>query len=391
MSNVKMKIENGVRVLSLIHRVDTSNAAEVEADINAMLSDGQALPVIVDCEQLEYISSAGLRLILRLRKAHADLKLVNASPEVYDILEMTGFTEMMTVEKAYRKVSLDGCEIIGQGANGEVYRLDEETIIKVYKNPDSLEDIKHEREVARRALILGVPTAISYDIVKVGDSYASMFEMINANSFAKILATEPERFDEIADLYVDLLKKIHETVVPKGDLPEQKSVALSWLPAIGNASALPEEAFQKLKALFEAVPDNNHMIHGDYHIKNVMLQDKEAILIDMDTLAVGDPVFEFSSIWLAYRGFSSIDHSTVKRFLGIDYEMSTKLFERTLRGYLGTDDEAVLENARNKTMLCGNTRLLSRTIRKDPGNTELIECAKDALVDLLGKVDSLAF
>lgn len=72
----------------------------------------------LDCETLDYISSAGLRVVLRLRKQEPELRLTNVSPEVYEILSMTGFTEMMPVERAYRRLSIDGCEEIGRGANG---------------------------------------------------------------------------------------------------------------------------------------------------------------------------------------------------------------------------------------------------------------------------------
>lgn len=56
----------------------------------------------MDAEKLDYISSAGLRVILRLRKNEAGLRIIHAQSSVYEILEMTGFTEMMPVEKAYR-------------------------------------------------------------------------------------------------------------------------------------------------------------------------------------------------------------------------------------------------------------------------------------------------
>ena len=51
---------------------------------------------------MEYISSAGLRIILRLIKSKRSVKMINVSPEVYEVFEVTGFTEMMTVEKAFR-------------------------------------------------------------------------------------------------------------------------------------------------------------------------------------------------------------------------------------------------------------------------------------------------
>lgn len=389
MIEVESKLENAQMCVSLRGRVDSSNAAEAEAKIAACTAGAPQAPLVIDCEGLEYISSAGLRVILRLKKAHPELRIVNVSSEVYEILDMTGFTEMMAVEKAYRRVSIEGCEVIGQGSNGIVYRTDPETIVKVYRNPDSLEEIKHEREVARKALILGIPTAISYDIVRVGDSYASMFELISAKSFTKLINAYPEKIDEYIGMYVALLKQIHGTVVPKGDLPDQRAVALGWVRWLQGH--IPDEQFHKLLSLVEAIPENDHMVHGDYHTKNIMLQDGEVIMIDMDTLCVGDPVFEFAPIYLAYCGFGAVDHSQTERFIGVSWDQAQYIWKQTLRGYLGTDDPAVLQEAENKAQLVGYTRLLRRTLKREPGNTALIEHCRTRLAELLPQVDSLAF
>ena len=180
--------DNDKLTIELEGRIDSGNAAEVENEITEAMKEKEPSSVVLDAEDLEYISSAGLRIILRLRKKHPDLKIVNVRSDVFEILEITGFTEMMTVEKAYRKVSIEGCEEIGRGANGSLYRIDSDNVVKIYNNADALDDIQHEREVARLALILGIPTAISYDVVKVGDCYGSVFELLNARSFSKILS-----------------------------------------------------------------------------------------------------------------------------------------------------------------------------------------------------------
>lgn len=146
---------------------------------------------MIDAKNLEYISSAGLRILLRLRKEDPNLAIVDVSSEVYDILDMTGFTEMMTVKKAYRRLSADGCEMIGKGANGAVYRYDEETIIKVYFNPDALPEIQRERELARKALVLGINTAIPYDIVRIGEGYGTVMELLAASSLSKMIKKIP--------------------------------------------------------------------------------------------------------------------------------------------------------------------------------------------------------
>ncbi len=172
-------------------RIDSSNTRAAEEEIGRILAENPGKGIIFDADKLDYISSAGLRVILRVKKSFPDLTITNVSSEVYEILDMTGFTEMMTVEKAYRVVSVEGCEEIGRGANGTIYRIDQDNVVKVYNNADALDDIRHEREMAKLALILGIPTAISYDVVKVGNSYGAVFELLNARSFTRILTDEP--------------------------------------------------------------------------------------------------------------------------------------------------------------------------------------------------------
>ena len=389
MEQVSGKAEKGRLIISLRGRIDSGNARSVEDEVIKLRRENPGLSAVLDCQGLEYISSAGLRVILRLRKEDKDLCITNVSAEVYDIFEMTGFTEMMTVEKAYRELSVEGCDVIGQGSNGKVYRTDPETIVKVYFNPNAIDDIRHERDVARRALILGIPTAIPYDIVRVGDTYGSVFELLNAKPFSQLITEEPERLDYYITMYVDLLKKIHCTDVPGGQLPDQREVALKWVRFLKDH--LETGQYEKLYSLVQAVPKCIRMIHGDYHTKNVMLQNDEVLLIDMDTLAVGNPVFEFSSVFLAYRGFGELDHSHVTDFIGVSYETAGVILEETLRRYLGTDDPAVQEDHLNRAKVVGYARLLRRTIRREPDNEVLISHCKKRLAELLPQVDRLAY
>ena len=377
--------------IQLRGRIDSQNASDVEKQLFSQIGDSDE--VILDAEKLEYISSAGLRVLLRIRKTHPHMRIVNVGSEVYEILDMTGFTEMIQVEKAYRVVSIEGCEEIGHGANGNLYRIDHDNVVKVYKNADSLKDIQHEREMAKLALILGIPTAISFDIVKVGDSYGSVFELLNAQSFAKILAKQPEKFDWCVKEYADMLKKIHGTEVPEGKLPDMKETALSWARFVSDY--LPEEAGKKLIALIEAVPHDNHMIHGDYHTKNLELQNDEVLLIDMDTLAVGHPVYELGSIFNSFIGYSEYDPEVIKRFQGFDAETGKLFWKKSLAAYLGTDDEEYIRKVEDKARIIGYTRMIRRSIRRNGLETEEgraeIELWKKELLELLERTDSLVF
>lgn len=379
--------------ISMKGRIDSNNASKIEAEVMGQLEGKGPVPVKIDAQDLEYISSAGLRVILRVKKRYPDLSIVNVNSDVYEILDMTGFTEMMTVEKVYRVVSIEGCEEIGRGANGTIYRIDQDNVVKVYNNADALEDIQHEREVAKIALILGIPTAISYDVVKVGGSYGSVFELLNAHSFSKILSEHPEKMDWCVKEYVDLLKKIHGTLVPEGKLPDLRETVLSWAHFVKDY--LPEEAGNKLLAMVEAVPHDDHMIHGDYHTKNVVLQDDEVLLIDMDTLAVGHPVFELASMFNAFIGFSERNHDQIREFQGFDFETSTAFWHKVLAAYLGTDDEARIQEVEDKARIIGYTRLYRRLVRRKgletPEGRADLDFWKERLLELLGRIDTLLF
>ena len=386
--------ENGVLTVFLEGRIDSTTAPAAEAEIEALREAADHTRMVLDAENLEYISSAGLRVVLRLRKNEPTLEVVNASSEVYEIFEMTGFTEMIPVKKAYRRISVEGCEVIGQGANGKVYRIDPETIVKVYLYPDPLPDIQRERELARRAFVLGIPTAIPYDVVRVGeDKYGSVFELLNAKSFAKLLKAEPEKAEEYVTLYVDLLKKIHGTVVRPGDMPDMRDVVIGWAGFVRDY--LPADKGDKLLRLVEAVPVDDHMMHGDYHVKNVMMQNGEVLLIDMDTLCHGHPVFELGSMFNAYLGFSELDPGVTDRFLGIPHELGVTVWKRSLALYLGTDDPDRIREVEEKAALVGYTRLLRRSIRRGGFDTEEgqreIAAYKGHILELLDRIDTLTF
>lgn len=394
MTELQHTIEGGTLTVFLEGKVDTLNSGEIEAGLSALRESCAPEKLVIDCEKLKYISSSGLRVILRAKKSLADTILVNVSPEVWEIFDMTGFTEMMDIRKAYRVISVEGCELIGEGANGKVYRTDPETIVKVYLNPDALPEIHRERELARTAFVRGIPTAIPYDVVRIeGGGYGSVFELLNAKSLAKLLAAGEISEDEAAERSVGLLKLIHSTPADSDTVPDMKAVALDWAEFL--APSLPEQKAAKLRSLIGALPDDGHFLHGDFHVKNVMMQNDEALLIDMDTLCHGHPVFELASMYNAYCGFSELDHSVSPRFLGIPHETAVRLWKKMLALYLGTDDEERLAEVESRAMLIGHTRLMRRSIRRGGLDTESgraeIENSKRHICEILDRIDTLDF
>lgn len=314
-------------------KVDSTNAPEFEKEIMA------ALPVEIDAGELEYISSAGLRVLLKLTKTVGDVTVVNVSPEVYEIFDVTGFTSILNIKKALREISVDGCELIGSGGYGRVYRIDSETIAKIYNPGISLDFVERERNISQKAFLMGVPTAISCDVIKCGDCYGVVYEMLNAKTMAQIISSDPSKIPEISSRSAMLLKQLHQ-ITPGADcgLPDRKEKLIAWVDTL-SAYITAEEA-DKIKGFISSIPDRDTFLHGDYNAKNVMVRDGEFQLIDIGDAAIGHPVFDIAGLLLAYiiipssRGGAKSDEE-LRGLLGFDFEYAQQVWGVMCATYFG--------------------------------------------------------
>lgn len=96
-----MKIDfnkNGAELnIKLDGRLDTTTAPELESFIGANIGDVSTL--IIDCESLVYVSSAGLRVLLSAhKKMRGSMKLKGVQELVMEVFEMTGFADILVIE-----------------------------------------------------------------------------------------------------------------------------------------------------------------------------------------------------------------------------------------------------------------------------------------------------
>ena len=389
--NITYRVDKNILYISIEGRIDASNAAAADEQIFAIKNSNVGMHTVIDADDLEYISSAGLRVILKLRKEDPKLAIINVSPDVYEVFDMTGFTDMITVEKAYKRLSIDGCEFIAKGANGAVYKYDDETIVKTYFSKDALPEIQQERESARKAFVLGVSTAIPYGIVRIGDGYGSLTEMLDPINITKLICNDPMNLDKPVEYFIDLLKSIHAVEAEEGDFPDMREISIDWVNFVSEY--LPEKEAKKLCGMVNAIPKMNVLLHGDYHTNNVMLQKGEPLIIDLDTLCVGHPIFELGSMYNAFLGFSEYDNEEIKKFMGFDRETSKRFWRLSIKRYIGTDDEERYNEVETKASVIGYVRLLRRTLRRmhEAEAEEKAAFYKKRLIETINMVDSLTF
>ena len=336
-------VENGTLTLMPEGRIDSTNAAAFEKEIAEALAANPGAALVVDAGKLEYISSAGLRVLMKLRKqAGKALPVMNVSPEVYEIFDMTGFTELLDVKKRLREISVEGCELIGQGGNGSVYRLDADTIVKVYKPWMRLPDIQRERDFARTAFVNGIPSVIAYDVVKVGDCLGVVFEMLKSDTLGHAMRDHPDRLEEYVDKYVALAKTLHTTHVPEGSFTRIQEVYRDRVKNLGQWCS--EEEIALLNRIIDDIPNADTVTHNDLHPGNIMLQDGELVLIDMPEVTMGPPICDLTSI---YRDMISAPQSgssnAMEQSAGMPNDLILKVGNLFFKKYTGIKEPAELE------------------------------------------------
>lgn len=91
---------NGIlTTLEIIGRLDTTTAPELEVVVDNYLADTQEL--VLDFQGLEYISSAGLRVLLKAQKSmmkKGKMKMLNVNEAIMEVFEITGFSDILTIE-----------------------------------------------------------------------------------------------------------------------------------------------------------------------------------------------------------------------------------------------------------------------------------------------------
>ncbi len=295
--------------------------------------------------------------------------------------------------RKYREVSVEGCKRIGRGAKGDVYRYDDELIIKVYNQNNTYSDVEREIAMARKAFILGIPTAISFGIVAVGDHYGAMYELVDSETISYCIARDPGQVEAYAKLMAGVAHTIHGTEVTTGDgFPGVMDRIRDYIE--GGIGREDPALAGKVMALLEALPQTDTLLHGDFHTGNVFLQQGEPLLIDMDRLAVGHPIVELSDLYYFYVLLGEDDPGVIERFMGFSYETAQRFFRFFLKHYLGTEDEARLDEVAEKASLIGYSRLI-RKIRKQrkPSDADhrLVRHCVEKIAGLTERLDSLAF
>ena len=295
--------------------------------------------------------------------------------------------------KKYREVSIDGCKLLGRGAKGDVYRYDDEMVIKVFNQNNTYHDVEREIATSRKAFILGIPTAISFGIVSVGDRYGAMYELVDSETISNCIARAPGQVELYAAAMANLARMIHSVTSEADDgFPDAKDRLRDYIR--GGVACEDEALGERCMKLIDGLPQTNTLIHGDFHTNNVFLQKGDPLLIDMDRVSRGHPIAELSDLYYFYVVLGEDDPAVIEKFMGFSYETAKRFFRSFLASYLDTEDENRLREVTEKASVIAYSRLI-RKLRKGgevpEADRKTVSRRVKLLAGLTEKLDTLTF
>lgn len=384
---MKYNCDNDILELFFTGRLTSQDAEKLSSEISGIIESNKFSQIVGNMKDLEYISSAGLRVILSILKRYPTFNLIEVNPEVYEVFDISGFSQMLPVKKALRKISTKDAILIGRGYYSEVYRIDNETIVKKYIRGTSLEDIERECTLAKRAFICGLPCAITYDVVRVDEAYGVVFEAMNAGTLLAELKEDESKIDKVVEENTAIFKMMHKTTGDRDIFPD---AAENWFNRLAYVrDELTSEEYEKMSCMLKNLKVTDNFIHSDCHIGNIMRNGDEYMLIDMDTLSIGNPVFEFAQIFSTYVVFNEFDPNNSQEFFGIPMQTALDVFYKTTQKYFEGTGEAEYAKNLDKIKVLGYFFQIFWVKKYTPDNIDFLNFSHKKFGEYIEKTDDL--
>ena len=239
----------------------------------------------------------------------------------------------------YRKIDLKDYVQIGEGGNGKTYENPSEPdyILKLNKKGlNNLEFVKKEFEVSKAVESLGIQVPKMYEIVQVGDAYATISQRIkDKKSLSRICHDQPERLEEMITILCEKGKELFSTPCNTDIFPSRKQQVLK---GIEKTRFISRKNRRIIRSFVESIPENNHCVHGDFQTGNIIKSGNEYYWIDLDRFAHGDPMFDVGHVYLIFNTYASMKQ--VQEIFHMTCEQLNASWEIFAKTYTGKENHS---------------------------------------------------
>jgi len=329
--------QNEYILVELPERIDSGNANDVENEIDEIVKQNPGKRLRFDAKNMAYISSAGLRILLKAEKSGALESLSNVSSAVYSILDNTGFIDIIEVKRLASEYDYNSDMLIGEDSFGKLYKADNENVIRTYKPFVKTSDIEMGFEGSKILMNTPVSCAIPFDIVSTKEGKGCLYSVEKFASVSKLIATQEDKNafrQKAANKIVKQLKLVHNVNELADRLPKMTERLNELINE--NLMAFSFEERENICHIVGRLSRSNKVILENINENTVLISYKEPVLVDFSSLRFGNPVFEISGI---YRNVYEFDN-----FLGAKGSELDDTWKYFLKKYIGDAEDSVIED-----------------------------------------------
>lgn len=238
----------------------------------------------------------------------------------------------------YQNIDISTWTQVGEGGNGKTYVHPghPDFLLKV-NNPPRCDEatVKQELDFAQHVYALGIPTPRMFDMVRVGDGYGQLVELIKGKkSLSRICADESSRIGEMAKLLASLGLRLHAIPCNTDFFPSRKDLALKGIDASDFVDDADKE---KLRAFLQGVEDEKTCLHGDFQMGNLIISaDGKPYWIDLGWFSHGSPMFDMGHLFLVCQVYSQFP--TAQDIFHMSQEQLKNFWNLFAEAYTGNKD-----------------------------------------------------
>ena len=239
----------------------------------------------------------------------------------------------------YRQIDLSDYVKTGEGGNGTTYvnPAEPDVILKVNNaRLSTLENVRHEYDVAKAVEELGLPVPQVHEIARVGDAYATITQLIkDKKSLSRICHDEPQRTEEMARLLCRKGRELFATPCNTAFFPSRKEQVL-W--AIDHAGFVSRKSRRMLRDFARAIPESTNCVHGDFQSGNLIIAGDRQYWIDLDRFAYGDPMFDIGHLFQVCQVYAPMKR--VQDIFHMTLDQFHRFWDAFAKEYTGKEDHS---------------------------------------------------
>lgn len=247
----------------------------------------------------------------------------------------------------YRQIELSAWTKFGEGGNGVTYvSLDEPDVILKVNKPalSTLEFVKHEFDVSKAVERLGIPIPKVYEIVRVGDAYATISERVKSKkSLSRICCDEPALTETMASVLCEHGKKLFSAQCDTQIFPSRKA---QLTRALEKVRFISKKNRRILSDFARTIEDKTTCVHGDFQTGNIIRSGEGYFWIDLDRFGYGDPMFDIGHLFLICNVYAPMKQ--VQDIFHMGEAQLRSFWVAFARAYTGEEDCSAFDHLAGK-------------------------------------------